>query len=291
MLIEQTAHKALPKAGHWQERLKTALAGCARDVAGAISPGVSESTLETTLIKNGNWALSLKAKVGDRIAFLKVFDDSDFAGQAYERERSVLQEMQKTRLVPQLMAFSDLRRFLLMRFERGLTATDPKSGLTSEDLAFRIGTWTAHFDSQAPSQPTSGNWYSYLIKFGDQLSIKRIKGARDVLSAIPLCGLVLARNDAALHNFMLRRHDGLVGCDFEQATLRPRGWDYMMTYQALLQRFPESSDATLAAFSDGFSRFHRGALIMDELNNVARILFCAQVIAGRQPDEEAMQWR
>lgn len=289
-MIEQTAHKVIPDSEHWQERLKSALAGCAHDVAAAISPGVPEGRLETKLIKNGKWALSLKAKVGGRTAFLKVFDQSDLAGQAYERERSVLHEMQKSRLVPQLMAFSDLRRFLVMRFEHGLTATDPESGLTPEDMAFRIGTWTAHFDSQAPSQPISGNWYSYLIKSGDQLGIKQIKGARDVLSTIPLCGLVLARNDAALHNFMLRRHDGLVGCDFEHAILRPRGWDFMMTYQALAQRFPENSDATLAAFSDGFSRFHRGALMMDELNDVARILASAQTNLGRQPDEQAMQW-
>ena len=69
--------------------------------------------------------------------------------------------------------------------------------------------------------------------------------------------------------------------------MRPRGWDYMLGFSALIERFPEDADEVLTAYSNGFSQAHRGALIVDELNAVARILFCARALDGYKNMEKS----
>ena len=92
---------------------------------------------------------------------------------------------------------------------------------------------------------------------------------------------MLARNDAALHNYLTGPQDRLLGCDFESATLRPRGWEYVMTWQALLHRYGDQGDQAILALSQGFDRQHQGGLLTDELNAVARILFCARFLQAQ----------
>jgi Phosphotransferase enzyme family len=290
MLDDTQVSRAPTRSDDWTGRARAALAGCGRELADAVAPGTDARDMQVFPHKVGATTLGLRLQVGERAAFLKVFDgDTADIEDDYIRERSVLLSLRGSGLVPGVLAYSNPKRFLLMSH----VGADSPSGspadaldrLSPEDLAFRIGTWLARFEAFAPSKPATGNWYQYLRKFGAAVPLHRIESAFDALSEIPLCGLVIARNDAALHNYLIRADGHLVGCDFEKARMRPRGWDYMMTFHALIQRFPEQAEVALEAYVEGFSRAHRGALIVDELNVAARQLFCARALSGRTDEE------
>jgi hypothetical protein len=270
----------------WRDRCKAALDGCFSELSNAVSRAKPSGDIRFSLIKSNSRSLSLRVETGACHGFLKVFDHPGAVAQrAYAREKQVLLTMRATGLVAHLQAFSDSHRFLLMRYEADRLTQDSLRATGPRQVAQMIGDWTARFDHQAPSEPASGNWFSYLSKFRAGLNPPRIAAAQERLSAIPLCGRGLARNDPALHNFLIGKNGDLMGCDFEKASMRPRGWDYLLMFQALVQRFPEDAAGVLAAYSNGYSTAHRGALIVAELNQIARILFCAQARAGPEAPE------
>lgn len=273
--------------GDWKARASSALSRFVTEIAEGLLPGHDSASMQFMPVKVGQRAMSLKVGLESATGFLKLFDGGDDqAAKAYDREKTTLLALGQTGLVPRIKGFCDAGRFVIMEFVEALSTSDPNIGMYKEELAYRIGEWIAHFDQAVPVKAASGDWGGYLAKFGDALDIGQIKNADRVLANVPLCGLALARNDGALHNFMICPDGRIIGCDFEAAQMRPRGWDYMMTYQALLQRFPKGADAVLTAYSEGYAEAHQGALSVDELNDVARILYCAQALSGRAQSED-----
>lgn len=267
----------------WRNRLERAIGDCyvqiAQEIAGR-DADMRAKELTFAFVKASDAAISVTVQLGDAKYFVKVFDaEGPEAADRYKREKAALLVMRGSGLVVRLRAFSDAHRFVMMTHEeRGLdqVMTSVREKVT---FARRLGIWVAEFDRLAPASQAQGDWYSYLSGCTGQVSRETLLAAKERLSAVPLAGLGLARNDAALHNYLIGADGMLLGCDFEKSAMRPRGWDYVATYQALLHRFTENAEAVLEAFEAGFSRAHRGGLLVEELNGVARDLFCARAMA------------
>ena len=274
----------------WRDRLQLGLGEhmelLAKVVAGE---DATPHEIRFDLIKHGPRSVCLIVEVSGHSRFLKLFD-GQAGDDAYQREKKALFAMQSSGLVPKLYAFSDPCRFILTEVLSRDEITNRESMDDPEWTGRNVGEWVAKYDAAAPWEPACGNWYGYLSKFGTSLALDVDKDAPDRLLSIPLCGRGLAHNDPALHNYLLTDAGVLVGCDFEHAMMRPRGWDYLITYHALIERYAEKATTALEAFSDAFAHFHKGALIVDELNTLARTLYCAQALAG-QKRSEAMTWR
>lgn len=281
MTHNATALVADPQQGHWHAVVRNRLAGRFESIARVVSGRKAGAAVEFDLLKSGHAALSLEVRAGGRRAYLKLFDDAG-TDKAYQREKASLCALRDSGLVPRILAFSDTPRFVLCEWVATASDGGEKATQSPTEFARRLGTWLAELDSVVPGEPACGNWYGYLQKFGASLDLDRITLARDVLSEIPLCGRALSRNDAALHNFMTTAEGHVLGCDFDRAQMRPRGWDFVLGHIGLIERFPERIEEVLAAYSDGFSKAHRGALIVEELNVVSRILYCARAMAAGQ---------
>lgn len=280
---EMTADPRPAESG-WQQRVTQSLSVTGLDVAVAL--GCPKTTRELTvgLVKEAPQHLSCRLNIGSRSGFYKQFDDGDKPESAYCRERDSLRALNHTTLVPRLLAYSDRYRWILTE------DFGPPVPLPAPTVQGRqAGEWVADLEAAAPSERASGNWNSYLHKLGLGAALKAMPGACETLSKIPLCGLVLTRNDAALHNFLHHPSGRMVGCDFENATLRPRGWEFVSVWAALVERFTDDADAVLTAYADGFAKNHRGGLIVEELSAVARILACARLGTGSPGSKSGRQ--
>lgn len=272
----------------WQLRVRPKLESLGSVIAGVLAPGVQTKTLDVYPVKTSATKICYRVRVARSTGFLKLFDgDGPASTRAYERERDTLIAMSPSKLVPRLRAYSDPHKWLLMEDVSGVQS-DIAAAYPAVVLARMIGAWIAAFETNAPCQSATGNWFNYLRKLGLGRHLDQIDDASSILSDIPLCGLVLSRNDPALHNYLLRKNGRLLGCDFENATLRPRGWEYITTWQALMRRYPENVAEVTKSFSEGFGREHRGALIVNELNSIARILFCAQLLQSQKSQQEGL---
>ena len=270
---------AQPQKGQWHDLVRARLNGRFDAVARIVSGRKAAAPLEFDLLKMRHGTLSLEVRAGGRRAFLKLFD-TDLPDRAYQREKTALCALRESGLVPRILAYSDGPRFLLCEWSAPVASAERNGPGTPVAFARRMGEWLAELDGAVPGETACGNWYTYLRKFGHSLDLGRIAVAREMLSEIPLCGRALSRNDTALTSFLTSAEGHLMGCDFEQAQMRPRGWDYVLGYIGLAEKFPERGAEVLAAYSDGFSGAHRGALIVEELNVVARIVHSARAAAG-----------
>ncbi|SPJ29518.1 phosphotransferase [Falsiruegeria mediterranea] len=274
----------------WRDRVNLGLKGKTELIARAIARDTDAREMTVSLIKQSARSVCAQVDVGERSAFLKLFDGAEQADQlAYKREKISLLTLRDSALVPRLLAFSDPGQFIITEWIGKGQVRDRLERLSAEDTGDKLGRWLARYDAVSPAESACGNWYSYLNRFGAEIDLQAVETAQDLLLEIPLCGRSLARNDAALGNFMLTHKGDIIACDFEAATMRPRGWDYLQLYRALILRFADRAADAVEAFADGYAAEHKGALIADELNVVARILFCAEAVAGRK-DREALAW-
>lgn len=239
-------------------------------------------------LKTGHRAICLGAECNGRRFFLKLFDARDASARAsFEREKTAYRYFSGSGLVPDLLAYSDPHRMIVLDWAGSDERQDLLSVWSASELGRRLGEWLARFDAVAPWERTCGNWSGYLSRISDGVDLDAVGEARAELSRLPLCGKALTRGDCALHNFLITRSGALVGCDLEFAGMRPRGWDYVQMHHAIIQRYPEQAAEILEHMSEGFARAHKGALLIDELNLLARILFCARAMSGRAAKGEA----
>lgn len=274
----------------WRDRVCLGLKGKINEVAQAIAGDTDARDMTFTLIKESARSICVEVEIDGQNAFLKLFDGADDAAQlAYMREKTCLLSFRGSGQVPRILAFSNPGRFVITQWISKGQVQDRLDRLSAEDTGDKLGRWLARYDAVSPSETACGNWYSYLNRFGTDIDLQAVETAQDLLLEIPLCGRSLARNDAGLGNFMLTHKGDIIACDFEAATMRPRGWDYLQLYRALILRFADRAAEAVEAFADGYAAEHKGALIADELNVVARILFCAEAVAGRK-DREALAW-
>lgn len=260
---------------NWKEDVQAALAGQERMIASFLGGQPVPERLQITLIKSNRTSLTVRLVVGELAFIVKIFADTGaVALESYQREKNTLVALRGHDVSARILGFCDERRFLIMNEVPAVGVNAAVDLLGWNTVAFAIGAWLGRLDRTAPSQPAHGTWANYLTKFGDEFGMDRMPAALDILSDIPLCGLTLAQCDSALGNVLMRSDTSAVGVDFERARFRPRGWDFAMYFMSLVERVPDRAEELLEEMCDGFSSEHRGALIVEELCTVARLILC-----------------
>ena len=249
----------------------------AEELAHILGRGDIGGALRITLIKHNTASDSFRLQTGRHTGFLKLFNKSEEGVEGYRRERMALVALKGSGVAPRHLAHCDADGFVLSEFIGGRTLSEVISSNNALAWTRRLGVWLAKMDAKAPAEPCRGNWAEYLGRYRGLAPLGDIAGAEDALYEIPLCGMALARCDASFTNLMVPDMVTLKGVDYERAEMKPRGWDFVLAYQALIARFPEHGEALLEALADGFASQHRGALIADELSYLARIVLCARL--------------
>lgn len=271
----------------WDQMIRQVLALSGPEIADVLAPGCKADTLTAELTKQTDTALCVRLRCEGKTAFFKKFRGPEQQqAEHFNREHMMLAGLHGSGLVPRLYAISGPQRWVMLQ-DVPQDAGAAADRLAPIEFGMKVGEWLARFEAVAPYDRAAGNWLTYVRKLGLADHLPAIQNATETLCAIPLCGVVMSRNDAALHNYLLDGDGQLLGCDFARASMRPRGWDYMMTWQALLQRYGDDGAEAIEGLSDGFSGAHRGGLMVDELNAVARILFCAQFLAAQSDKRRA----
>lgn len=276
----------------WQDRIEAALRGTLETFGAALEGGLGAGdgaaldAVTFSLVKDGPRALGVAVVAAGRVCgHLKLFDGPG-GREAYKRERDMLVLMRETRLVPRLKLFCFARRFLLTEPAGRPLGPAQLEAWGADEFGYMLGAWHARFEAAAPSERSGGTWADMVQDAGFARHLDTLPGAEARLRAIPVIGLTVAANDAALHNFLVDETEALRRCDFEAACFRPRGWDFLRARHAVMQRFPDRAAEILAGMAEGFAAHHRGGLRIGELTAVGDVLFCVFARAGR-PDGEA----
>ncbi len=263
----------------WADRVRRAMSGAWQDLAGALDLPPELPQLHLDLVKAGPRAISLRLDMPDAPLFIKLFDRPGTQS-AFEAETRALLALHDSGLVPRLRAFDTKRRFLVTEWAGVALTSGIIDGISSVQFGRELGIWLAEYDMVAPTEPATGNWATYLACCGLDAGLIRMPEAAALLDEMQIFGLGLAQNDAAFHNFLIGEDHALRRCDFERASARPRGWDYVLTHNALFERDPSTAPEAVAAMAEAFADTHRGALLVEDLDQVARITFCARANAG-----------
>ncbi|WP_164726764.1 aminoglycoside phosphotransferase family protein [Shimia sediminis] len=265
---------------NWKEDVMAALAGQERMIAAALEGEPLPDRIDIELVKANRTSVTTRALLGTRTFILKLFAREGLQSELYyQREKGALMALRGRGVAPRLIGFCDQRHFLMMQAVPTLEHAQAQARLGWLGFAREIGAWLGRIDRAAPGRPAHGNWATYLSRYTDQLCLENAPVAQDILSRIPLCGQSLAQCDASLGNVIFRPDGSVVGVDFEQARFRPRGWDFAMYFISLVERMPDQAEEILAALAEGFASEHRGALLIEELCTVARLILCLRANA------------
>ena len=265
---------------NWKDEVVTALAGQERVIASSLAGNDLPERIDIELVKANRCSITARLNIGRDTLILKLFASQGARSKArYQREKGALIALSGQAVVPRLIGFCDERHFVLMHEVAAIDHSSTLNMLGWQGFAYEIGAWLGRLDRAAPARPAHGNWATYLDRFGDQLCLENVPVARDILSRVPLCGQSLSQCDASLGNVLFRSNGTALGVDFEQARFRPRGWDFAMYFISLAERMPDRAEETLTAMAEGFASEHRGALVMEELCKVARLLLCLRANA------------
>lgn len=230
--------------------------------------------LQVALLRQSRHASTFHIRADDSHAMLKLFDgDRHDSLSHYHKERSCLAHFKGQDDVARHMAHCDDAGFVMTHVAKGAPCDIHTTANTVLTVARALGAWLARFDALAPSTNLTGSWGGYLAQYD---SFGRLD-QYPVLFDTPLLGRALAVCDTALSNFLIDGHGHITRVDFETATMKPRGWDFIFTYESLARRYPDQADTILDAISAGFFRHHKGALLPEELETLARTLFCERL--------------
>ncbi len=222
----------------WRHRVQNGLNGCLATLALALTRGKPVGSIQFDLVKASPRSVAVKIVVEGEAKFLKLFDGRA-ADQLFKSERDLLVMLRGSGVLPKIFAFSETHRFVVTEWAMETFDDLVLDRWGPMGFGLRLGDWLARYDAAAPYEPARGTWDDYVRETPMAPFVDKIPGARDVLSQIPLCGMGLSHNDAALHNFLVDHDHNMSRADFEMAGFRPRGWDYIFAQHAVMQRFPE----------------------------------------------------
>ena len=260
-------------------------------IANIISSNRPGSEIQLQHNHQGQHSDSFKITTGDSQAFLKVFKpNSSTSNKFYTKERDALIVFQNQSNTPKHYAHCDLQSFLVTEWIEGETVHNKLSITNIDNISHQIGISLAEWEYTAPEQSLTGNWYTYLQKILSTKQLIPVERAKDLLLSTPLCGQSLAQNDCSLSNLIIDKSDKIWRCDYEKSSFRPRGWDYITCFLALIQKMPTEIDNIANGLIKGFSSKNHGVLLHEELNMVAKILYCCLAM-DKEPAYEVFPWQ
>jgi hypothetical protein len=187
----------------------------------------------------------LKVEAGGRAAAIKAFRDS--ATPAFDRELAMLMVLGPSGLAPRLRGYSKADRMIVMDWVAGDTLASRLTPETLPGLAGQAGRWLAAFTGVTKRTPADTDWFSYLSQYDAFAADAALAEHAPFLRQLPIRTRAIAKNDGFLANFIVRHDGGLTGLDFEAASVKPLGWDVLLTARSLQREHPAcAADATRA---------------------------------------------
>lgn len=220
-------------------------------LAGVLSPGHKEAELSVSQLRSSEIAASFKVSVGKTVGFVKIFDVTPEAAQAFDRERKALEGFHGL-LIPKLLFVAEGKRLLMTEFVVGAVLKDIVHSDNMSRIAEHMGQWIGSLHNIAPRQNHESCWSDYLKAYEKGLAPGVLDQQAAILDRIEIGHLTLAHNDNALSNFIMAEDGHLFGVDFEKARFKPEGWDLVTSARALFVLFPDSLPEISAALLRGY---------------------------------------
>ncbi|MBZ0128873.1 MAG: aminoglycoside phosphotransferase family protein [Rhodobacteraceae bacterium] len=252
------------------------LRSVADQVAGLLEPGHDQDELQADILKRSDHATALLVRVGDHRGFLKLFADTDAAKAAFGREKQALDLLHGTH-VPRLLMVGDDARAVLTVFIEGRPLGDLLTASNLMQRAEQIGQLFGTLASRAPAQTETADWAAYLGRYETGLSNRLLAQQRPVLEQNKIKRLHLAQNDAALSNFIQGKDKRLYLVDFENARMKPEGWDLAMAARALFGRFPDQLNVISNSLLRGYRLAAKDCGLADNFDQVINVLVVAMI--------------
>lgn len=246
-------------------------------VAGVLAPGHDSAELEADILKQSDLATALRVKVGDRRGFLKLFADSDAALAGFGRECKALDLLHGPG-VPRLLLVAEGPRALLTVFVGGRPLAEFLTASNLMQKAEQIGQLFGAIANRAPVQAGGGDWAGYIARFETGLSAGLIAQQHQILEQSAIARLHLAQNDAALANFIQGRDKRLYLVDFENARMKPEGWDLVMAARVLFGRFPDHLPVISNSLLRGYRLAAKDCGLADSFDQVINVLVAAMIL-------------
>lgn len=214
--------------------------------------GDATKTQFTEIRQSGN-CLVYQASVGRKKFAVKAFDPSaSESPKSWQREVGCQVALSKTGLIPALRGHNQKELFVVSDWQAG---QDLRTVLTDETLrktARTIGAWYKGFTGKIHASNTDTNWDDYLVQYTTQGLDQAFSDSSELLQSVKIEQLSIAKNDAHLSNFILDPDGKLMGIDFAEASLKPVGWDILLTARVLHRLYPKKSDQYLPALMQGW---------------------------------------
>ncbi len=249
--------------------------------------GQAPERMQVSLLSQRRDSLVLKIAAGDLALAVKAFDpDNPDAPTLLEREVQVTNALRGKGLAPRLLGHSERGLFLITEHVPGAPLD---TLLTDENMTFiarRLGSWFRVFSDSLPRSTGDTDWAAYLEQYAellwpeDLLLPEELERHRGLLSGQKIRTRTLAKNDAALSNFRRSPEARLIGLDFDTVTLKPTGWDLLVTARSLAQRFPDRVGEAAQALVEGW----RGPVDGNDPEGFAELVqLFAEATADRRP--------
>jgi hypothetical protein len=223
------------------------------EIASIIYPTKTPETMKVKVLKKSNRSLTLKVSVFVTDKVVKYFGSDDDVNEGiYLRERDALLLLGGTGLSPELHAFCDKNRYLIMEHLDGFDLRELIEPSMINALSRDLGQWLGQFARRSPSQPATGNWFEYLSNYPSLTASPVLSSAKSELGDFHFDRIVLSKNDGALANFFVKKDGKILGLDFENTEFKPIGWDLLLVSRALVRLYPDKSEIITRELAKGF---------------------------------------
>lgn len=258
MTVATAAKDWLAQHGHRVARLMLGGGGVAGDI-------------DIRVLQRWRGGIIMSATAGREKLAIKVFDPAAPESRAaFERETSMLMALRGTALVPDIKAMSRKDLFIVSTWQARKTLLDCLQTENRHAWMVRLGEWYAAYSKAVPSKAAQTNWFAHLSRYDVFRDGEALTDHEASLSGMPVTRFEIAKNDAYLRNFVVTGDDVLLGIDFESATLKPFGWDVLITATDLLSAFPAHAEELVAAFVSAWAE-HAGVPDPDSYRALAML--------------------
>lgn len=219
-----------------------------------LADDTAEHELNVSFLKQSRGSIVFRAMMGGADVVVKVFADTADGELSYLRELGALDVAQGSGLIPRLRGYSAPARVIVQDHIEGALLSDIVTRRNLLPHCVRIGRWYGAFARVNRTEGTGGNWAEYLSSLPDLQWSAAVADLSHFLHDFDYPALALAKNDAALANFIQTPRGDLIGIDFECAQFKPLGWDILLTARSLSKKWPDQTEAICKTLCAEFCR-------------------------------------
>jgi tRNA A-37 threonylcarbamoyl transferase component Bud32 len=260
-----------------QSDIKEILTGMGDVIAHVLDPEHEQDDLVVESIKQSDSSTTLKAKLGGKIGFLKLFEQDAAGKDAFARERKAL-ELLIGEQVPRLLFVAEVEQVIMTSFIDGKPLLDTLKPENIGQTAEHMGQWFGRLSNKTPHVAHEGNWAGYLDQYSSGFETDVLEQQRPILEQTRINRLLLAHNDNALANFILGPDKRLYGVDFEDSRMKPEGWDLATAARSLFGQMPDALPMISGSLLRGYQLAAKDSTLPDNFDQVISAIAIANAV-------------